>query len=89
MSSSRSKLLKLYQDIVTESDKFDLDEFVPVLKEKMYSKDTFARAFNLGWIQAMYKVPNAQFTVVTKHLPDILDPLFLILSDNSPDIFTK
>jgi hypothetical protein len=34
----------------------------------------------------MYKVPNAQFI---NHLPEILDPLFLILSDNSPDIGTK
>ena len=63
-----------------------LDTFVPVLKDKMYSKDTFARAFNLGWIQAMYKVPNAQFI---NHLPEILDPLFLIPSDKSSDIGTK
>jgi vacuole morphology and inheritance protein 14 len=39
------------QDIVTESDRFNLDAFVPILKDKMYSKDKFARAFNLGWIQ--------------------------------------
>ena len=71
---------------MTESDKFNLDTFVPVLQEKMYSKDTFARAFNLGWIQAMYKVPNALFI---KHLPEILDSLFLILNDNSPDICNK
>ena len=76
----------VFQDIVTESDKFVLDTFVPVLKDKMYSKDTFARAFNLGWIQAMYKVPNAQFI---NHLPEILDPLFLILGDNSSDICSK
>ncbi len=77
----------LFQDIVTESDNFTLDTFVPVLKDKMYTKDAFARAFTLGWIQAMYNAdPNSKFI---DHLPEILDPLFLILNDNSQDICTK
>jgi hypothetical protein len=52
----------------------------------MYSEDQFARSFHLGWIQAMHKVPNS--TIVT-HLPEIIDPMFLILTDLRPEIYVR
>ena len=36
-------LVKLTMNIVTEQARFDLDVFMPVLKERMYNKNVFAR----------------------------------------------
>ena len=74
------------QNIVAEQPKFDMDGFMPVLKERMYSKSIFARQFHLGWLSALRAVPDSQ---LLKHLPGILDQLFIILSDDTNEIRTR
>lgn len=66
------------QDIVTESLIFDLDSFLPLLRERISSKNSFARQFVIAWISVLNMVPNLNLTT---HLPDILDGLFKILDD--------
>ena len=39
-----SELLdRLLKDIVTESKKFDVESFVPIMRERMYTRDKFVR----------------------------------------------
>jgi len=81
-----SELLdRLLKDIVTESDKFDVPAFIPILRERMYARTKFVRQFLVSWISLLDSVPDSQ---MVKHLPEFLDPLFNILEDTSPEIST-
>lgn len=79
-------LLRLTMDIVTEQPDFDVEKFVPVLRERLYSKSTFARSFHLGWLFTLKKLQHGE---MLKHLPVILDQLFLILGDETLEIRSR
>ncbi|KAK6185081.1 hypothetical protein SNE40_007399 [Patella caerulea] len=74
---------RLIKDIVTESSSFDLTAFIPLLRERIYTKNTFARQFVVSWIAVLDSVPDINMLVL---LPEILDGLFQILGDSSPEI---
>ncbi|XP_060694246.1 protein VAC14 homolog [Hemiscyllium ocellatum] len=81
---SGSELLdRLLKDIVTESSKFDLVAFVPLLRERIYSNNQYARQFIISWILVLECVPDIN---LLEYLPEILDGLFQILGDNSREI---
>ncbi|XP_029996590.1 protein VAC14 homolog [Sphaeramia orbicularis] len=81
---SGSELLdRLLKDIVTESNKFDLVAFVPLLRERIYSNNQYARQFIISWIHVLESVPDIH---LLDYLPEILDGLFQILGDNSKEI---
>ncbi len=40
-----------FKDIVTESNKFDLVAFVPLLRERIYSNNQYARQFIISWVR--------------------------------------
>lgn len=81
---SGSELLdRLLKDIVTESSKFDLISFVPLLRERIYSNNQYARQFIISWILVLENVPDIN---LLEYLPEILDGLFQILGDNSKEI---
>ncbi|XP_056381393.1 protein VAC14 homolog isoform X2 [Hyla sarda] len=81
---SGSELLdRLLKDIVTESNKFDLVSFVPLLRERIYSNNQYARQFIISWILVLENVPDIN---LLEYLPEILDGLFQILGDNSKEI---
>ncbi|XP_040265952.1 protein VAC14 homolog [Bufo bufo] len=81
---SGSELLdRLLKDIVTESSKFDLIGFVPLLRERIYSNNQYARQFIISWILVLENVPDIN---LLEYLPEILDGLFQILGDNSKEI---
>jgi len=81
-----SELLdRLLKDIVTESKSFDVESFVPALRERMYTRDRFVRQFLVSWISVLDSVPDS---CIVQHLPELLDPLFNILDDSSPEIAT-
>lgn len=79
-----SELLdRLLKDIVTESKAFDVESFVPALRERMYTRDRFVRQFLVSWISVLDSVPDS---CTVRFLPEFLDPLFTILADPSPEI---
>ncbi|KAJ8346198.1 hypothetical protein SKAU_G00303910 [Synaphobranchus kaupii] len=81
---SGSELLdRLLKDIVTESNKFDLVAFVPLLRERIYSNNQYARQFIISWILVLESVPDIN---LLDYLPEILDGLFQILGDSSKEI---
>ncbi|KAL1201090.1 VAC14-like protein [Cardamine amara subsp. amara] len=71
------------QDIVTESDQFSIEEFIPLLKERMNVLNPYVRQFLVGWITVLDSVPDID---MLGFLPDFLDGLFNMLSDSSHEI---
>nr|XP_058899968.1 protein VAC14 homolog isoform X2 [Kogia breviceps] len=75
--------IALGKDIVTESNKFDLVGFIPLLRERIYSNNQYARQFIISWILVLESVPDIN---LLDYLPEILDGLFQILGDNGKEI---
>ncbi|XP_046397230.1 protein VAC14 homolog [Ischnura elegans] len=84
VKSGAELLDRLMKEIVTESGTpFDLASFIPMLRERVYATNAFARQFILSWIGALCSCPSFN---LLPFLPDILDGLFRILSDSTPGI---
>ncbi|KAJ0240494.1 Protein VAC14 [Hirschfeldia incana] len=73
----------LVKDIVTESDEFSVEEFIPLLKERMNVLNPYVRRFLVEWITVLDSVPDFD---MLGFLPDFLDGLFNMLSDSSHEI---
>ncbi|KAL0737411.1 hypothetical protein Bca4012_013621 [Brassica carinata] len=73
----------LVKDIVTESDAFSVEEFIPLLKERMNVLNPYVRRFLVEWITVLDSVPDFD---MLGFLPDFLDGLFNMLSDSSHEI---
>jgi len=74
---------RLIKDIVSESNKFDLVAFVPLLRERIYTEHPSARRFVVSWIDMLAAVPDID---MLNYLPELLDGLFVILSDPNVEI---
>ncbi|KAI6656505.1 Protein VAC14-like [Oopsacas minuta] len=74
---------RLVKDIVTDSAHFDLLTFIPILREKLYTKDPHARQFLVSWMKMLLSVPEIE---LVDHLPELLDGLFVILDGENPEI---
>ncbi|XP_012265720.2 protein VAC14 homolog [Athalia rosae] len=74
---------RLMKDIVTESGMFDLVGFIPLLRERIYTKNPFGKQFVIAWVSVLDSVPEIDFIIF---LPEILDGLFRILEDQTLEI---
>ncbi|RZF41457.1 hypothetical protein LSTR_LSTR000171 [Laodelphax striatellus] len=74
---------RLMKDIVTESATFDLVGFMPLLRERIYTSNTFSRQFLVSWLSVLDAVPDIDLILF---LPEILDGLFHILEDPTFEI---
>uniref|UniRef100_A0A1I8PF19 Protein VAC14 homolog n=1 Tax=Stomoxys calcitrans TaxID=35570 RepID=A0A1I8PF19_STOCA len=85
MVKDGSELLdRMLKDIVTESsNNFNLEAFIPLLKERIYVKNSFVRQYVISWISILNAVP--EINMVT-YLTDIIDGLFTMLEDNTQEI---
>ncbi|EDV94566.1 protein VAC14 homolog [Drosophila grimshawi] len=85
MVKDGSELLdRLLKDIVTEScETFNLEAFIPLLRERMYVKDPFARQYVISWISILNAVPDIN---MVNYLTEILDGLFVMLEDKTVEI---
>ncbi|EHB15464.1 VAC14-like protein [Heterocephalus glaber] len=62
---SGSELLdRLLKDIVTESNKFDLVGFIPLLRERIYSNNQYARQFIISWFFPLHETESNKFDLV-------------------------
>lgn len=78
------KIFSFIQDIVIESSQtFDINGFIPLLRERIYAKNSFARQFIISWISVLNTIPDINMIL---YLPDILDGLFQMLDDSSVEI---
>ncbi|CAM8953096.1 unnamed protein product [Rhodiola kirilowii] len=83
VQSAAHLLDRLVKDIVTESDQFSIEEFIPLLRERMNVLNPYVRQFLVGWITVLDSVPDID---MLGFLPDFLDGLFNMLSDSSLEI---
>ncbi|GAB4840443.1 PtdIns(3,5)P(2) sythesis regulation factor [Ancistrocladus abbreviatus] len=83
VQSAAHLLDRLVKDIVTESDQFSIEEFIPLLRERMNILNPYVRQFLVGWITVLDSVPDID---MLGFLPDFLDGLFNMLSDTSHEI---
>lgn len=56
---------------------------MPLLRERIYTKQTFARQFVISWISVLDMVPEIDLLF---YLPEILDGLFRILADTNLEV---
>ncbi|KAG6530772.1 hypothetical protein ZIOFF_004530 [Zingiber officinale] len=83
VQSAAHLLDRLIKDIVTESDQFSIEEFIPLLRALMNVLNPYVRQFLVGWITVLDSVPDID---MLGFLPDFLDGLFNMLSDSSHEI---
>lgn len=57
------------QDIVTESNQFDLVGFIPLLRERIYSNNQYARQFIISWVGAVCACQSELQDIVSHQLP--------------------
>lgn len=56
---------------------------MPLLRERIYTKNPFTRQFLISWLSVLHSVPHLD---LLSFLPDILDGLFTILEDQTLEI---
>ncbi|XP_056637981.1 protein VAC14 homolog isoform X1 [Diorhabda sublineata] len=79
-----SELLdRLLKESVLENTSFNLDGFIPLLRERIYTKNAFSRQFIISWVTVLNSEPGLD---LISYLPEILDGLFRILSDPNPEV---
>ncbi|KAI0523256.1 hypothetical protein KFK09_005650 [Dendrobium nobile] len=83
VQSAAHLLDRLVKDIVTESDQFSIEEFIPLLRERLNVLNPYVRQFLVSWITVLDGVPEID---MLGFLPDFLDGLFNMLSDSSHEI---
>ena len=49
---------RLIKDVVTECDQFDVDKFIPLLRERIRVPNPFVRQLLVGWITVLDSVPD-------------------------------
>ncbi|KAK9271914.1 hypothetical protein L1049_002280 [Liquidambar formosana] len=81
---SAAKLLdRALMDIVTDSSQFSIEEFIPLLIERMRVINPFVRQFLLCWIKVINGSPEID---MLSYLPDFLDGLLNMLSDSNHEV---
>jgi len=74
---------RLVKDIVTESDEFSVDKFLPLLQNYIRRTNPYIRQLVVGWITVLDGIPDV---CLIDYLPDFLDGLFNMLSDSNLEI---
>jgi len=74
---------RLLKDVVTECEEFNVDKFIPLLRERIRNQDPFIRQLLVGWITVLDSVPDID---MLEFLPEYLGGLFDMLSDPEKDI---
>lgn len=60
-----------------------MDGFIPLLRERIYTKSPFARQFVISWISILNTEPGLDLII---YLPEVLDGLFRILDDPNLEV---
>lgn len=74
---------RLVKDIVTDSEDFEVDAFIPLLRERLQVANPFVRQLLVGWITVLDSAPDID---MLEFLPEFLDGLLNMLSDANREI---
>jgi vacuole morphology and inheritance protein 14 len=83
VKNAAALLDRLIKDIVTQSDSFDLESFIPLLQKHIKRTKPYIRQLLVSWICVLDTVPDLN---MLDYLPDFLDGLFNMLSDGNREI---
>ncbi|KAG0252245.1 hypothetical protein BG011_007104 [Mortierella polycephala] len=64
---------------------FSLPRFIPLLAERVYSRNSWTRNYLVTWIAVLDSIPDLE---LVSYLPDFLDGLLYFLNDSNPDVRT-
>ncbi|XP_071957548.1 protein VAC14 homolog [Antedon mediterranea] len=79
-----SELLdRLMKDIVTESNSFDVVNFIPNLRDRIHATNSYTRQFLISWVTTLDSVPDIN---MLQFLQEILDGMLLMLGDENKEI---
>lgn len=76
---------RLMKDVVTESVEFDVEKFMPLLRDRVMVLNPSTRQFLVSWITVLDSVPSINLLV---HLPEFIGGLFAYLGDEAREIRT-
>lgn len=62
---------------------FSLKRFIPLLKERLFALNPFARTFLVGWVVLLDSIPDLELVT---YLPEFLSELLKFLSDSNKDV---
>ena len=71
---------RLIKDIVTESDAFHVEQFLPLLQNFIRRTNPYIRQLLVGWITLLDSIPDIS---MIDYLPDFLDGLFNVSLDTN------
>ena len=74
---------RLIKEIVTESDSFNVEKFIPLLQKYISMTSAYVRRLLITWITVLDGVPGID---MLDWLPEFLDGLFNMLSDGNREI---
>uniref|UniRef100_A0A0X3NU79 Protein VAC14 homolog n=1 Tax=Schistocephalus solidus TaxID=70667 RepID=A0A0X3NU79_SCHSO len=74
---------RLLRDIVMQSNTIDLNLFIPLFCERIYTSIPFTRQFLVCWLTTLNSMPTLS---LLNYLPSLLDGLLRILSDSNSEI---
>jgi len=77
---------RLVKDIVTECDSFQVDDFIPLLSERLAVQSPFVRQFLVSWVMLLDSVPDID---MLRFLPDFFEGLLNMLSDPNKELRQK
>jgi len=80
---ARTRTRRLVKDIVTETETFNVETFIPLLQKYIRRTNPYIRQLLVGWITVLDGVPDI---CMVDWLPDFLEGLFNMLSDGNREI---
>ena len=83
LQSGANLLDRLVKDIVTDSDSFDIENFIPLLQKHIGRPKPYIRQLLVSWLTVLDAVPDIN---LLDYLPEFLDGLFKMLSDTNKEI---
>ena len=83
MKNGANLLDRLIKDIVTETEQFQIESFIPLLQKHIKRTKPYIRQLLVGWITVLNSVPDIN---LLDYLPEFLDGLFNMLSDGNREI---
>lgn len=70
-------------DEASAETSFSLDDFIPLLAERIYTVNSFTRSFLISWLQILDSVPHLE---LISYLSEFLDGLIGFVGDNNEDV---
>lgn len=83
VKTAAGQLDRLIQDIVTQTEAFEIESFIPLLQKHIKRTKPYIRQLLVSWVSVLNQVPDIN---MLDYLPDFMDGLFNMLGDGNKEI---